>query len=286
LQQLEVGSYPKTSNMTEHQFRYQDKSIFYRTSGEGLLVLLLHGFGEDGTVWKNQFDALPGVKIVVPDLPGSGRSEAIADMSMEGLAGVLSALVQEITSSEEKIVLIGHSMGGYIALAFAEKYPQKLSGLGLFHSSAFADSEEKKETRQKAITFIRDNGGAAFLKTAIPKLYAPATQENKAHLVEDHISSTHNFSDAALVSYYESMIKRPDRTAVLKSASVPVLMILGKFDTAIPFEDGLKQTHMPDLSYIHVLEKAGHMGMIEMSQESNKILQDFITLIQARTDPE
>ena len=133
----------------DKQFSFQDKKIFYSVSGSGNPVMLIHGFGEDGTVWKNQVQHLENnYCVIVPDLPGSGKSELVDDMSMEGMAACLKGLIdQEISdnaSLKNGISIIGHSMGGYITLALAEKYKELVNGFGLFHSSAFADSDEKK----------------------------------------------------------------------------------------------------------------------------------------------
>ena len=123
---------------------YQNKKIFCRFIGNGKPVVLIHGFGEDGEVWKNQIEFLKDkFQLIIPDLPGSGKSEMINDMSMEGMAEVIYSIIHE-----EKIkscILIGHSMGGYITLAFAEKYPEYLTAFGLFHSTAYADNEEKRK---------------------------------------------------------------------------------------------------------------------------------------------
>jgi pimeloyl-ACP methyl ester carboxylesterase len=178
---------------------------------------------------------------------------------------------------------IGHSMGGYVALAFAEKYPEFLKAVGLFHSTAFADTEEKKETRRKGISFIQQHGGPEFLKTTIPNLYAPVTKEVRPELIEQQLAGVNNFSGEALVRYYEAMMQRPDRTEVLRNSKVPVLFIMGRFDTAVPLEDMLKQCHLPKVSYIHILERSGHNGMIEEGPESNKNLSDFITTIEMST---
>lgn len=261
--------------MREKELTINGKTIFYRDNGQGPIVVLLHGFGEDGGIWKNQFDDFPGYRLVIPDLPGSGRSESIDDMSMEGLASILKELATEVWG-EEKFVLIGHSMGGYIALAFAEKYPQLLSGFGLFHSSAFADNEEKKETRSKGIEVIRQRGAFSFLKTATPKLYSPHTQENHPALIEEHIESVRLFSPEALVSYYEAMMQRPDRTHVLRETPLPVLFILGRHDTAVPPEDGLKQCHLPRRSHVHLFESSGHMGMVEEAEKANEVLGEYL----------
>ena len=174
-------------------------------------------------------------------------------------------------------------MGGYITLAFAEKYSHLLRGIGLFHSSPFADDDEKKQTRNKGISFIKSHGGFAFLKTAIPNLYSEITQKERPHLIEQQIEAARNFSTATLVSYYEAMMQRPDRTNVLQQTHLPVLMIAGKFDKAVPVEASLKATLLPQLSYIHVLESSGHMGMIEEAEESNRIIKQNLQSIENLT---
>jgi len=260
--------------------QYQNKKISYQVIGEGTPVFLLHGFGEDATVWRNQVEYLKDkFQLIIPDLPGSGQSELIDDMSMEGMAEVIRTIWDREnppTPSPERTCVIGHSMGGYITLAFAEKYPELLSAFGLFHSSAFADSEEKKATRRKGIEFINKNGAFEFLKTATPNLFSQVSKDEKPELIDEQLSLLHNFTPASLVSYYEAMIKRPDRTNVLLNATVPVLFIMGKYDVAVPMEDGLKQCHLPEKSYIHILHKSGHMGMLEEIDKSNEVLETFL----------
>ncbi len=261
---------------TRKQLQCGHKNLSYNVRGNGPAVMLVHGFGEDGSVWENQMEAFPNNKLIIPYLPGCGESEMIEAMSMDGLAAALKEIIYTELSGGEKCILIGHSMGGYITLAFVEKYLGLVSGFGLFHSSAYADSEEKIATRKKGIEFIKSNGAAAFLKTSIPNLYAPKTKTQMPWLIEQHIKASERFMDAALISYYESMMQRPDRTHILKNTQLPVLFILGRHDTAVPLQDGLQQAHMPELSYIHILEDSGHMGMIEEIKESNRLLQNFI----------
>lgn len=264
------------------EIQYLGSRISYETRGSGPVAVLLHGFGEDSTVWKNQLDALKDFTLVVPDLPGSGLSAMIADMSMEGLADVIKYIIDTEFStgpgsgSNNQVTMIGHSMGGYITLAFAEKYPNLLKSFGLFHSTAYADNQEKIGTRRKGIDFINRNGAYEFLKTAIPNLFSAFTRENYPHLISQLIEESHNFSGEALVSYYESMIRRPNRVEILKNSKVPVLFILGKHDVAVPLKDGLEQCYLPSLSYIEVLEKSGHMGMIEETETTNNILLKFL----------
>lgn len=258
------------------------KKIFYRVTGTGKPVVLLHGFGEDGEIWNHQVAFLKDqFQLIVPDLPGSGQSEMSPDMSIEGMAETVNTLLdKELGAHEEghsqKVTLIGHSMGGYIVLAFAEKYAGRLNAWGLFHSTAWADSEEKKATRQKGIAFIREHGAFEFLKTATPNLFSQQTRDERPELIDEQISGLSNFSATALVKYYESMMQRPDRSSILKKSGVPVLFIMGKYDTAVPLEDALQQCHLPGKSYIHILHESGHMGMLEETGKSNRILKQFL----------
>jgi pimeloyl-ACP methyl ester carboxylesterase len=289
------------------------KKIFYRLIGSGKPVVLIHGFGEDGDVWKNQIDQPPpgfapnlrktrlppkeglhnaqgqlsensllkNFQFIVPDLPGSGKSEMIDDMSMEGMAEVIKQILDTEfpkvpPSGGFRGALIGHSMGGYIALAFAEKYPEYLTAFGLFQSSAYADSEEKKAARRKSIEFIEQHGAFEFLKTATPNLFSSFSKDEMPERIGEFINSLSNFSPAALVSYYKAMMQRPDRTEVLKKIKVPVLFIMGEYDNAIPLNDVLQQCHLPEKSYIHLLAKSGHMGMIEEADKSNRFLENFL----------
>jgi pimeloyl-ACP methyl ester carboxylesterase len=254
---------------------YQTKKIFYRSIGNHEPVMLVHGFGEDGEVWNDQIEFLKGkYHLLVPDLPGSGRSEMINDMSMEGMAEVLHTIIHE--ENIDICTVIGHSMGGYITLALVEKYWNHVNAFGLFHSSAFADTEEKIQTRKKGIEFAKQHGAFEFLKTSTPNLFSPISKSQMPGSIQEFISSLSNFSTDALVSYYEAMMKRPDRTDILKRTEKPVLFIAGEHDNAVPLNDILKQCHLPEKSYFHILRKSSHMGMMEEPENANHIVQDFL----------
>ena len=235
--------------------------------------MLVHGFGEDHSIWDLQVQHLEKhCTLIVPDLPGSGGS-ALQDVSMEAMADHLKKILDE--QSISTCIMIGHSMGGYVTLAFAEKYPGMLSGFGLFHSSAYADSEEKKETRRKAIEFIKKNGTREFLKTSAPNLIAKDTR-NREELIRNLVNRYDYLNPEALIAYYEAMILRPDRTKVLKGFTKQVLMVLGLYDTAVPYEHGKEQVKLLQKPVVHTLQKSAHMGMWEEPLESNSILADYI----------
>ena len=255
---------------------YQDKKIIYYTYGKGKPVLLVHGFGEYSAVWHIQVEYLKDkFFLIVPDLPGSGQSELIDDMSMEGMAEIIQPIMQK--EGIESCIIIGHSMGGYITLALAEKRPYLFTGLGLFHSSAFPDTDEKRSVRQKGIEFINKHGAFEFLKTSTPNLFSQEFNDKNPFFVDEYINSLNNFSSTALVKYHEAMMQRPERINILKNSGVSVLMIMGKYDNAVPLNDGLKQCHLPERSYIHILRQSGHMGMLEESATANRILEFFLT---------
>jgi len=273
------------------QIKIAGKKIFYRVFGNGSPVILLHGFGETGEVWNKQIDFLKeDYKLIVPDLPGSGQSEMIDDMSMEEMAEVIKLIFDseenlqqsessKIPSRKGKRALIGHSMGGYIALNFVKKYSSLLDGFGLIHSTAFPDSDEKKETRKKGIGFIRQHGAFEFLKNTVPNLFSPFSRDEKPELINGFIRGLHNFSPQALVSYYEAMMQRSDTTDLLKTTKLPVLFVIGKHDNAVPEQDVLRQAYMPEISYIHILHQSGHMGMLEEPDTTSQIIKKFLNEI-------
>jgi len=261
---------------TENNILLNDKPVFYRVEGQGQPVVLIHGFAEDGTVWEHQVAYLKNrFQLIIPDLPGSGRSPVNdADWSMEYFAQCIHHILDQ--ENIKTASMIGHSMGGYITLAFAEKYPNRLQSFGLFHSTAYADSEEKKTARRRGIEFIQQYGAAKFLEQSYPNLFSDISKKHQPELVNKLLARYANFVSQSLVNYYQAMMVRPDRTHVLKNFSRPVLFIMGKLDNTIPFEQVLQQSYMPGLSYIHTLEQSGHMGMWEEPELSNVFVEEFL----------
>lgn len=251
------------------------QNIVYRDIGNGFPIMLIHGFPFDGTLWDYQIQKLQhSFHLLIPDLPGSGQSPLLPVTSMEGMADVLHAIL--IQEKIDQCILIGHSMGGYTTLAFAEKYPDKLKGFGLYHATAFADPEEKKRGRLRSIEMMRQYGAGAFLHQTLPAYFAEKYRKNNKDALEALIKSRKDADVAALVAYYEAMMQRPDRTHVLIQSKVPVLFVLGKEDTAAPPADVLQQVSLPVVSEVHLLADVAHMSMLEMPDASSKILEQFI----------
>ena len=255
---------------------YLNTDISYSVYGKGKPVMLVHGFAEDSSFFDAQVTFLKeNYLVIVPDLPGIGKSGMLKKESVQltDYAAILKAIIDE-----ENIItftLIGHSMGGYITLAYAEKYAETLNGFGLLHSSAFADDEAKVAIRKKAILFIEQNGTAAFLKTAIPNLFY--NPEKSIDDIKTLIEKGNSFSPEVLIQQYNAMIARPDTTSILKTFQLPILFIMGEQDKAVPFADSLEQSHLPQISYVHILRVSAHMGMLEEPVLVNKFLAEFLS---------
>lgn len=251
--------------------------LFYEDAGYGFPIMLLHGFGEDRTIWDDQVIALSkNYRVLVVDLPGTGKSIQKNEnpITIDSMADAIHALLHYEVIDE--CILLGHSMGGYISLCFAEKYPELLKAWGLIHSTAYADSAEKKLIRTKGIETMEQYGGHAFLKNTIPNLFSATSKQIIPEKINALIDKSTAFQTASLQAYYATMRDRPDRTHVLSSATVPVLFIVGTEDAAAPLTDILAQSHLPNKSYIHVLENVGHMSMLEAPQLLNQYLLQFI----------
>lgn len=272
-------------------------------------IILVHGFAEDSRIWDTIAPSLKiNYKVLTPDLPGSGNNESSGvkknsaineskstkessgnkesrsteessstketGISMESMADYLHQLI--VKENISSCTMIGHSMGGYITLAFAEKYPELLNAIGLFHSTAYADSPEKVETRKKNIAFIQKNGSAKYIAQSVPTLFSEESAKEKPGMVKDMIARYSNFSPDSLVHYTAAMMNRPDRTHVLKSFKKPVLFIMGEKDTNIPIEQGLRQCSIPELSYIYIATRSGHLGMLEETEFCLNAMNEFL----------
>lgn len=263
----------------EKKFRHNNVNISYTTFGDGLTVVLLHGLPLDGAIWNKQIDFLKRhCRLIVPDIPGSGKSYFEKDTpeatTIEFYASCVHALLEHERVND--CIMLGHSMGGYITLAFAERYPEMLKGFGLIHSTAFADSAEKKQNRLRAIAMIEEYGSYAFIKNTTPNLFGSRFKTQHPEMINALIEKGQNLPNKVLQDYYRAMITRPDRTKVLKNSKVPVLFIMGTEDTAAPLGDVMTQVHLPRIAYVQILKQTGHMGMWESPEDMNRTLLNFI----------
>lgn len=242
-------------------------------------ILLVHGFGEDGSIWKHQVHYLKNdFQVIVPHLRGSGTTVLGSNpLSVEAMADDLKEMLDK--ENITKCIMLGHSMGGYVTLAFAEKYPETLEAFGLIHSSAYADSEEKKEARNKSIEIIKQKGPFELMKTVVPNLFSENFKETNKDVVEKLVEENKQFSAEAIIGYTLAMINRPDRTEVLKNAIVPVLFFIGEEDKAVNPKDAIKQSSLPAVCSVKIVPHIAHMGMLEATEILNESISEFVSAV-------
>jgi len=248
--------------------------IHYESKGNGNAIVFLHGFTETLHIWDEFSDRLSeNFQVVCIDLPGHGQSDNINDVhSMELMADCVAQLLASIHI--KKTVVIGHSMGGYVALAFAERYKGMVAGLTLFHSMAFADSAEAHINRMKTNEFIRKNR-FNFLCAFIPSLFTEENQEKYKPEIAKLIADSKKMSLHGVVAANSGMAARPDRCHVLKSSTYPVMFIGGKQDIRVPLNKMLEQIALPDDCVALLMGDVAHMGFMEAKEKTFYAVKTF-----------
>lgn len=253
---------------------FRSQNVHYTDNGEGPVLVLLHGFTESLEIWKAFSEELSkSFRVICVDLPGHGRTANFEPVhSMEYMAEVVHAVLSFCRI--QKCVLVGHSMGGYVALAFAHLYPELLKGLVLFHSQADADNEEARHNRDRTIEIVRkDRSG--FINQFIPDLFASANRERLAREIEVLKNQAGSISGKGLVAALEGMKIRNGWRDLLKSLTIPVLFIAGKQDKRIPVEKVIEQISLPKHAEALLLDGVGHMGYLEASEITLGVIRDF-----------
>lgn len=249
-------------------------------SGEGTALVFIHGFPFHHKIWEQAVKNLDTqYKVVLVELPGISEEELSFELSMEKMAEMLSITLQE--KDIHQCILFGHSMGGYLAAEFLSKYPKKLLGLSLIHSLASADSEEKKEQRDKIIRFLEkgENEKMPFLKTMIPNLFSDKTKEKLQKDIQDLLYHGSKIPVYNILQLYKSIRNRNDHTNTIEQSSVPIQWIIGEDDDATPLSIALTQSHLSKISDVEILKNCGHMSMYEYPNELKHHIQKFCEIV-------
>ncbi len=248
--------------------------VSYREKGNGNPLVLIHGFCETNRIWDRFADDLSlSCRVLTPDLPGFGHSPlptppfSIRDIGLKVLEWLDDL---HLTKS----VVIGHSLGGYVALAMVAQQSERFVGFGLFHSTASADSREKKENRNKIIDFVARNGVRPFIDTFVPGLF----HQKKNPFIPEVYKIASQTTAQTLIAYAEAMRDRPSAEDVVRSFAKPILMIAGEHDTVIPYDRSSQQADLMQFPFFCGLTNVGHMGMFENEPTSLKIVKDFMNL--------
>ncbi len=241
-------------------------------------VVLLHGYLESLNVWDGFAGLIqPYVRVIAPDLPGHGISEIKGDIhTMDFLAGVVHGALVELGVA--KCTMVGHSMGGYVALALAGKYPEMLDGLVLFSSTPNPDPPEKREAREREVQIVLGGKKELLARTLPGKGFAAENRTKFADDIEDLAEQVMLTEDDGVVALLRGMEERKDMNEMLHSLKAPQLFILGRKDEYITQEtaDAMVKNH-PQASVVW-LENSGHMGFVEEPLKSAEALLDFMKI--------
>jgi pimeloyl-ACP methyl ester carboxylesterase len=251
--------------------------IFYRKVGKGQPIILIHGFCETHEIWNGLEEGLSKKFTVFSiDLPGFGTSSILeTPFSIDDVGAKVCDWV--IQQEIDQPVVIGHSLGGYVALAMAKQSPEKIMGIGLLQSTAFPDSEEKKANRNKVIDFVKAYGTDPFIDTFVPGLF----YNNKNEAIREVDSIARKTSLPTLLAYTTAMRDRSSSIGFIKDNKKPILILGGEKDAIIPAEITLEHGRLASNSIVYLLKDIGHMAMYESPVETQNAIELLINRLTA-----
>jgi 3-oxoadipate enol-lactonase len=242
----------------------------------GPVVVFLHAFPLNRAMWEPQLEDLGGVyDVIMPDLRGFGASDVTEGvLSMDGFADDLHAFVESLELAP--ITLVGISMGGYVALSYAKKYPDELRALVLVDTRSSADGEDARAGRYEMIEEVAANGPAAIAEQMLPKLLSERATTDNPTLVVDVRRMIETTAAGSIAGALAGMAEREDSTAVLPTISVPTLVIVGENDVVTPPEAAREMASAIPSARLEVLEGAGHLSNLERPDAFNAVLREFL----------
>lgn len=254
---------------------YRNAKVAFTDEGKGRTVVLLHGFLGAAEIWKPLAENLKkSYRVITIDLPGHGESDVIGYAhSMERMADCVKAVLDHLRL--KRYVMIGHSMGGYVALAYADVYPDNLRGLCLFHSSAYPDSEQKKIDRTRAIEVVKANK-TIYTKTTIANLFAKKNHKYLKDEMAFALGIAKKTSQRGIVAALFGMRDRPARDIILGMVQYPVMMVIGELDNVLPYEQLLEQAQVLKQPTVLYLAHDGHFGFLESPKVTTREVRKWL----------
>lgn len=249
------------------------EALAYNVSGDGTAIVFIHGFCQNKEVFKAQEQALSGhFKVVSVDLPGHGQSSLSSDLSIKLIAERLQATLKLLKIS--KAILIGHSMGGYVAMTFAKLYPKAILGVGLINSTPLADSEEKKRDRRLSIELAKRNK-TQFIDGFIPNLFANQNSKVAKEQGPSVVKMAEETSTESIAECLKAMSEREDSIDWLSQFDHPFFWLLGKSDKILPVAYQQPYLSLPKHGLIYLDEQSGHMSLKESEALVTFLIQSF-----------
>ncbi len=261
-------------------------------NGDKKAIVLLHGFCGSSYYWRKICSHLNEEhRILMPNLRAHGGSGSSgSNHSMELLAKDIAELLNAL--GIDKVILFGHSLGGYVAAAFAELYPDRVSGLALIHSTVLPDDEAARKQRVKDIAAIQAGGMNAYLRKLVPQLFGSGNRDTMQAELEELIRNGQQVTPDAAIATIEGMMNRRDRSHVLARAGYPVLIVAGAEDSVVKPDESFTLTNLFETNktytYPHILETTfegvAHMSLLEVADQLARVMQTYVKTLDEREE--
>lgn len=260
----------RTLTLDGHTVHYRDEGRQNKQT-----LVLLHGFLQNLDVWSSYvLSYMHHLHVVTIDLPGHGLTDCFSDThTPDMMATVVKAVLDEC--GVEQCVVAGHSLGGYVALAFAENYSYMLRGVALINSHAMADNADIR-ARREAVCIEAAENRANYILGFVPSLFDDNHREALAREIKELNDQCLETSTEAIVAAQRGMAARPSRIALLQQIDVPVYFIFGRNDNRLPIELAVTQTLLPRRCECLTLDGVGHMAFIEAREYIKPRLMSFV----------
>ena len=272
-----IGYLYKTKNILNMFFSYKKGRIHYTDSGSGKEIILLHGYLESSEVWNGFAEKLQSqFRIISIDLPGCGLSDVYGEVhSMEFMATVIKELIDSLKL--KKVFMTGHSLGGYVTLAFLELFPDQLSGYCLLHSQPFPDTPAALEKRRREIEIVKVGKKNLMYPDNVIRMFATSNLVKFSNALQKSKDIASQIPGEGIIAVLNGMMIRPSRLSFMEKGNVPCLWILGLMDNYIPCEHIQTMVNLPFNARLVVLKNSGHMGFIEEEKLAVKTVSDFVS---------
>ncbi len=259
------------------QINFEGKTLHYRDEGRGNqhVLVLIHGFLQNLDVWSTYtLSYMRNMRVISVDLPGHGYSSTYGDThTMEFMAKAVKNILDDAGVSQ--CVMVGHSLGGYVALEFAENYPYMLKGLGLLHSHAMPDPPEKKNHRMEVCRQVEKNR-PGYIVDFIPRLFYEGNRFALEQEIKDLRDQCLETQTDGIIATQRGMAQRKSHIDLLEKIKVPVMFIIGKNDPRFDFELAITEAMLPEISDVLILNHVGHMAHIEAKDRVKNKIRSFV----------